>query len=142
MPENQNPSFTECACCPGFLWPIVVHHRISLKNNFKGCEGQRTKNPRDNLQLFTCLFSCVLESKTLHWPDPKFREIPHYPLFLPLKISRSFTCPARKARQDTKEESSYQEEPEGGVRRVTCSGPIAAGGGWSCKPGRLCHSQP
>lgn len=45
----------------------------------------RAGESTDNLQSFHYLLWFVVESETLHWPDPKFREAPCFPLCVLLK---------------------------------------------------------
>lgn len=45
----------------------------------------RVEESKDNLQSLNYFLWFVLESETLHWPDPKLREAPCVPLCVFLK---------------------------------------------------------
>lgn len=113
----------------GCLWLIIAHHGFPSKTDSRDVKGGLLRIISSHL----IILSYVLESETLHWPDPQFREVPCFRLHVPLKIPLGGACPGGFARtgEDTKEESGHQKEPEGSNWRVGCLRPMTAEEGWN-----------
>lgn len=97
MPENKNPPSTRICKSSQLLLSRDYSSSQDFLQNCLHRIWMRTDREQTILRIIFSpiifLVSYVSENKTHHRPDPKFREIPRYRLYMPLKIPRCGTFP-------------------------------------------------